>query len=37
VVTWEMTTGPGQDGDTTVSVTPGVVPENESLTVPSAC
>ena len=32
-----MTTGPGQDGDTTVAVTPGVTPEAESSTVPSAC
>jgi hypothetical protein len=37
LVTWDMTTGPNQDGDTTVAVTPGVVPENESSTVPSAC
>jgi hypothetical protein len=36
-VRWEMTSGPGQDGDTTVAVTPGVMPESESSTVPSAC
>ncbi len=37
LVTWDMATGPGQDGDTTVAVTPGVAPEAESSTVPSAC
>jgi hypothetical protein len=37
LVSWDMTTGPGQDGDTSVSVTPGVAPEAESSTVPSAC
>jgi hypothetical protein len=37
LVTWEMTTGADQDGDTTVAVTPGVLPESESSTVPSAC
>ena len=36
-VTWEMSSGPDQGGDTTVTVTPGVVPEDESSTVPSAC
>ncbi len=37
LVTWDMTTGPDQDGATTVAVTPGVAPESESTTVPSAC
>ncbi len=37
LVTWDMTTGPDQDGDTTVAVTPGVTPESESTMVPSAC
>jgi hypothetical protein len=37
LVTWEMTSGPKQDGDTVVSVTPGVLPRSESSTVPSAC
>jgi hypothetical protein len=36
-VTWEMTSGPDQDGDTIVDVTPGVLPESESSTVPTAC
>jgi hypothetical protein len=37
LVTWEMRSGPDQDGDTQVAVTPGVLPESESSTVPSAC
>lgn len=37
LVTWEMTTGPDQDSDAIVSVTPGVAPESESSTVPSSC
>lgn len=36
-VTWDMTTGADQGGDTIVSVTPGALPENESSVVPSAC
>lgn len=36
-VTWEMTSGPDQDGDIVVDVTPGVLPETESSTVPTAC
>lgn len=36
-VTWELASGPGQVGQVAVAVTPGVVPENESSTVRSAC
>ncbi|MGD9961717.1 DUF4012 domain-containing protein [Nocardioides sp.] len=37
VVTWRMVTGPGQNGDVAVSVTPGVHPEDESSVSASAC
>jgi hypothetical protein len=37
VVTWEMTSGPHQDGDTVVSVTPGVLPRSESSLAHTAC
>ena len=36
-LTWRMTTGPGQTGDTEVSVTPGVVAKRSSSRAPSAC
>ena len=35
-LTWSMAAGPGQSGATSVVVTPGVAPENESFTV-AAC
>jgi hypothetical protein len=36
-LTWRMTTGAGQTGPVTVSVTPGIEPKADSSTVTSAC
>lgn len=36
-VTWAMTSGRGQTGDTEVGVTPGIEPGNASFVSPSAC
>jgi len=36
-LSWPMTAAAGQNGDTHVNVTPGVVPENESSVVEAAC
>ena len=36
-VTWQMTAGEGQTGDTDVRVTPGVRAEDESSVVPNGC
>jgi hypothetical protein len=36
-LSWRMTTGPGQIGDTEVSVTPSVVAKRSSSRAPSAC
>ncbi len=37
LVSWQMTTGPGQTGDGTTRVTPSVVPGSKNSTFASAC